>query len=159
TAFSGNIWRMPHARARHLQDGFDRLIRHARIIGILGHRQVGKTTFLGANANEYVSLDDEEEFERASRSPKAFVDSLSGRRSGIYECQLVPGLFPALKVKIGTSSVPGRFILTGSVRFTSRRAIRESLTGRISNLELLPFCLTEIENEPNSTFLPKVLAA
>ncbi|MBI4403313.1 MAG: ATP-binding protein, partial [Deltaproteobacteria bacterium] len=84
---------------------------------------------------------------------------MKANRSGIDECQLVPGVFPALKVRIGTSQIPGRFILSGSVRFTSRRAIRESLTGRISNLELYPFVLTEIEGEPNSSFLFEALQA
>jgi predicted AAA+ superfamily ATPase len=150
---------MPHQRPRHLQESFDKLISHARIIGILGHRQTGKTTFLQNNAAEYVTLDDEDVFTTATKSPKEFINSLKAKRSGIDECQLVPGLFPALKVKIGTSSIPGRFILTGSVRFTSRKAIRESLTGRISNLELLPFCLTEIESEPNSSVLINAIKA
>ncbi|MBI3533884.1 MAG: AAA family ATPase [Deltaproteobacteria bacterium] len=157
TAFSGRLGNMPHTRLRHLQESFDRLIKFARIIGILGHRQVGKTTFLKANARECVTLDDEDIFKTASNSPKKFIESLQANRSGIDECQLVPGLFSALKVKIGTSSTPGRFILTGSVRFTSRKAIRESLTGRISNLELLPFCMTEIENEPNSSLFLQML--
>ncbi len=144
---------MPHLRPRHLQVPFDQLIGHARIVGILGHRQVGKTTFLQRVAKEYVTFDDEDCLKQALNSPKAFIAAMKAVRSGIDECQLVPGIFPAMKVRIGTSQIPARFILTGSVRFTSRRAIRESLTGRISNLELHPFVLTEIEGEPNSRFL------
>lgn len=144
---------MPHHRQRHLQEPFDQLIKNARVLGILGHRQVGKTTFLQKVALEYVTLDDENVLKAALDSPKAFISAMKANRSGIDECQLVPGVFPALKVRIGTSQIPGRFILSGSVRFTSRRAIRESLTGRISNLELYPFVLTEIENESNGSFL------
>ncbi|MBI3557871.1 MAG: ATP-binding protein [Deltaproteobacteria bacterium] len=144
---------MPHIRDRHLQEPFDKLIGNARVVGILGHRQVGKTTFLQRVAKEYVTLDDEDSLRAALGSPKKFIASMKANRSGIDECQLVPGVFPAMKVRIGTSQIPGRFILSGSVRFTSRRAIRESLTGRISNLELHPFVLTEIEGEPNSSFL------
>ncbi len=150
---------MPHIRKRYIREPFDKLIQHGRIIGILGHRQVGKTTFLEEVAAEYVTLDDEDVLQRALQSPKRFVESLKGMRSAIDECQLVPGLFPALKVKIGTSQIPGRFILSGSVRFTSRKAIRESLTGRIINLELLPFSITEIENEPNSSFFPRLITS
>lgn len=150
---------MPHIRRRHLQEPFDKLIRNARIVGILGHRQVGKTTFLQRVAKEYVTLDDEDCLKRALTSPKAFISAMKANRSGIDECQLAPGVFPAMKVCIGTSQIPGRFILTGSVRFTSRRAIRESLTGRISNLELYPFVLTEIEGESNSSFLFEALRA
>ncbi len=148
---------MPHLRVRHLLEPFEKLIKHARIVGVLGHRQVGKTTFLQGVAKEYVTLDDEDSLNAALASPKQFVSKMKAHRSGIDECQLVPGLFPALKVRIGTSSIPGRFILSGSVRFTSRRAIRESLTGRISNLELHPFVLTEIEGETNSSFIFEAL--
>jgi predicted AAA+ superfamily ATPase len=39
----------------------------------------------------------------------------------------------------------GQFILTGSVRFSARKSIRESLTGRIQILELHPLTLAEAE--------------
>ncbi len=148
---------MPHIRERHLLEPFKKLIRNARIVGILGHRQVGKTTLLQSVAKEYVTLDDEDTYIAAKTSPKKFIASLTANLSGIDECQLVPGLFPAVKVRVGTSAIPGRFILSGSVRFTSRRAIRESLTGRISNIELYPFVLTELNETPNSSFLLKAL--
>ena len=148
---------MPHTRLRHLQEPFDQLIRNAKIVGVLGHRQVGKTTFLEKVSKEYVTLDDEDTLKMAFTSPKAFIAGLKANRSGIDECELVPRVFAAMKVRVGTSQIPGRFILSGSVRFTSRRAIRESLTGRISNLELHPFVLTEIENEANSSFLIEAL--
>jgi predicted AAA+ superfamily ATPase len=148
---------MPHIHSRHLHEPFEKLIRNARIVGVLGHRQVGKTTFLQGVAKEYVTLDDEETLKIALGSPQKFIADMKADRSGIDECQLVPGVFPAMKVRIGTSQVPGRFILSGSVRFTSRKAIRESLTGRIANLELHPFVLTEIENEVNSSFLLQAL--
>ena len=148
---------MPHDRKRHISAPFEELIRFARIVGILGHRQTGKTTFVKQVAEEFVSLDDEDELLKASRSAKNFVQELKGKKSAIDECQLVPALFPALKLFVGTSSKPGRFILTGSVRFTSREVIKESLTGRISNLELFPLVLSEIQQEENSVFFIRLL--
>lgn len=143
---------MPHLRERHIQEPFDKLIKFSRIVGILGHRQVGKTTFLEKVSSEYFTMDDEKTLALALKSPQEFIEATKAKRTGIDECQHVPGLFPAMKVRIGTTNMPGRFILSGSVRFTSRRAIRESLTGRIVNQELLPFVLTEIEHHPNSSF-------
>ena len=64
------------------------------------------------------------------------------------EVQLVPDLFPAIKEMVRVSKKPGQFLLSGSVRFTSRKAIKESLTGRIINLELLPFSLSELLHLP-----------
>jgi predicted AAA+ superfamily ATPase len=97
---------MPHIRKRYIQQPFDQLIKYGRIIGILGHRQVGKTTFLEEVAEEYVTLDDEDVYHQATESPKKFIESLKAKKSAIDECQLVPGIFPALKVRIGTSQIP-----------------------------------------------------
>ena len=62
----------------------------------------------------------------------------------IDECRRVPKLFPALKLHIQKNQRPGQFLLTESVRFTARKAIQESLTGRIISLELLPLTIAEM---------------
>ena len=150
---------MAHFRERHVLEPFSKLIRHARIVGILGHRQVGKTTFIQTHSREYVTLDEKEDLNEARNEPKAFLSRLSGHHSAIDECQLAPELFPALKVRVGTKQTPGQFILSGSVRFTSREAIRESLTGRISNLEVFPLTLSELDQGKNGDFFLRVLTA
>ena len=48
-------------------------------------------------------------------------------------------------------------MLSGSVRFTSRKAIRESLAGRLAFLEMLPFSVTEIAKLPLSFSIPQLL--
>ncbi len=136
---------MPHDRKRHLYHSFSNLIRHAKIVGVFGHRQVGKTTFLEAHSRGYISLDDHEHLDRARKMPKLFLNAMKGDHSAIDECQLAPPLFPALKLAVHRNKKPGQFILSGSVRFTSRKAIKESLTGRISGLELYPLTVTEID--------------
>lgn len=141
---------MAHLRSRHILTPYEKLIKFARILGVIGHRQTGKSTFVEKHALEYVTLDSKPQLDRAETDPVGFIESLKGKKSAIDECQLVPDLFPALKVKIGTSQIPGRYILTGSVRFSSRNAIRESLTGRIINQEMLPLVCTELAEEPNS---------
>lgn len=60
----------------------------------------------------------------------------------------MPRIFPALKEWVRLHKRPGQFLLTGSVRFTSQKSIRESLTGRIVNIELLPMSLSELDQEP-----------
>ncbi len=148
---------MPHDRKRHFEESFASLIKHARIVGIVGHRQTGKSTFTEKHSNEYVTLDDENALRLANSNAPDFLKSLKGHLSAIDECQMAPPLFPALKVRVGTSQKPGQFILTGSVRFTSRGAIRESLTGRIVNVEMLPLVLTELVSEKNSDALLKLM--
>ncbi len=146
---------MPHFRNRHVTDAFRKLCKLTPIVGIFGHRQVGKTTFLEANSKDYYSLDDEREV--ANSDPKGFLSRLKADHSAIDECQLAPPLFPALKSWVHKKKTPGQFLLSGSVRFTSRRAIRESLTGRISTVELFPFVLSEIRKDRLPDLIPWAL--
>lgn len=143
---------MAHQRPRHLQAFVTKLLKFSPIIGVLGHRQVGKTTLLTHIAKEYKTLDLQHNRQSAALDPMSFLAALKQHPSAIDEVQHCPELFPALKEWVRTHKKPGQFILSGSVRFTSKRAIRESLTGRIVNLELLPFSQSELdEREINST--------
>jgi len=150
---------MPHIRPRQVQGAFEKLCAHSPIVGIFGHRQVGKTTFLESVAKDYISLDDFTEARAAQKNPKTFLRKLNGSLSAIDECQLAPALFPALKLRVQKQKNPGQFLLSGSVRFTSRKAIRESLTGRIATIELFPFILSEIRSDSLPDFLIRALEA
>ncbi len=138
---------MAHLRKRHILPAVEKLLTHSPIVGILGHRQVGKTTLLESLSNHYESFDDEDSARMATKSAKKYLASMKGNRLAIDECQLVPAIFPALKEKVRKSKRPGQYLLSGSVRFTSQKAIQESLTGRISTLELFPLSASEIEEE------------
>lgn len=138
---------MPHPRPRYATPIIQELLRHSPIVGVLGQRQTGKTTLSEALSKDYATLDLNSNLEEAEKDPFKFIEK-RGHPFTIDECQLAPNLFPALKEQVRTHPRKGQFILTGSVRFTSRKAIRESLTGRIVNLELLPFGVAEAYSEP-----------
>jgi predicted AAA+ superfamily ATPase len=108
------------------------------IVGLLGHRQVGKTTIAEMLSKHYVTLDSPDDLSLAMADAQSFLVQHQGAPTAIDECQLAPPLFSALKEWVRTHKRPGQFLLTGSVRFSSRKAIRESLTGRIVAWELLP---------------------
>jgi len=148
---------MPHFRPRHGLELFKNLSSFSPIVGIFGHRQVGKTTFAERLASSYCTFDSKSTRDAATADPARFLAALGRKPAVIDECQMVPDLFPELKDYVRTHKKPGQIILTGSVRFSSRRAIRESLTGRIVTLELLPFCLTEILGLPRSTLALKLI--
>ncbi len=140
---------MAHIRLRYLQKPLQQVLKFSPIVGIIGHRQVGKTTVLESEVSRYVTLDQEKILIEAQTDPAAFLQKMKGLRLGIDEAQMAPKLFPALKERVRTNKSPGQFLISGSVRFSSRAAIRESLTGRIVNLELLPFSISELaQNEP-----------
>jgi predicted AAA+ superfamily ATPase len=125
------------------------------LVGIFGHRQVGKSTFLEGHSRNYRTLDDAHTLRSARNDPQEFLRELRGHASAIDECQLAPELFPALKLWVQKNKKPGQFYLSGSVRFTSRKAIRESLTGRISTLEMFPLTLTELLRAEPARFVQK----
>ena len=148
---------MPHERPRYLSANIARALSYSPIVGILGQRQVGKTTLLESVCGDYVS------FDKASALNQARADSalfLSGHKPpfGIDEAQLCAPLFPALKEWVRTKKSKGQFILSGSVRFTSKADIRESLTGRIATLELLPFTISEAAQHPLPNVCARLLA-
>ena len=113
----------------------------------MGHRQVGKTTLLESVAKQYYTLDRQLDFDIIQSDPETFL-SQSRSRCGLDEVQMMPSLFPALKEQVRKNKTPGQFLLSGSVRFTSRKAIQESLTGCIIYLELLPLSISELNIIP-----------
>ncbi|MEK6706519.1 MAG: AAA family ATPase [Bdellovibrionota bacterium] len=139
---------MPHIRKRYLADAIPKTMAFSPIVGILGHRQVGKTTLAECIGQKYISLDGKEYRELAQNDPYHFLKVHHSTPLVIDECQKAPALFDELKDWVRKHKRPGQFLLTGSVRFTSKKAIRESLTGRIIYHELLPFTVSEIERRP-----------
>jgi len=146
-----------HLRARHGLGLFQNLSSFSPIVGIFGHRQVGKTTFAEKQGKAYRTFDSKSVRESAEHNPEEFIADLRPMPAVIDECQMIPELFSELKEYVRTHKKPGQIILTGSVRFSSRRAIRESLTGRLASLELLPFCLTEILGLPRARLVLKLI--
>lgn len=149
---------MVHLRNRYIKPLLERGLAHKGIVGLFGHRQVGKTTVLEQIADNYVTLDRAVELQRALEAPEHFLKShLGSHPLAIDECQLSPALFPALKEHVRIDKRPGLFLLSGSVRFSSRKAIRESLTGRILTYELLPFSVSELEGKAINTLTMDLL--
>ncbi len=147
---------MPHQRARYAAELLKKALHFSPIVGVVGQRQTGKTTLSSQFCEEYQTLDGSGELTLAEADPFSY---LQGRRHpfAVDECQLCPPLFPALKEQVRIHPKMGQFILTGSVRFTSRAAIRESLTGRIVTIELLPLSLSESSNGPLNRILSHLL--
>src|SRR5262249_45933876 len=103
------------------------------------------------------TLDDRQTRQTIAADPKAFLKEQNAFPTVIDECQLEPDLFPAIKEHVRTRKQPGQFVLTGSVRFTSRKSIRESLAGRIVQAEMYPLILSELMQKPLPDSLPRLL--
>jgi predicted AAA+ superfamily ATPase len=126
-----------------------RLLRSARtrpVVVLTGARQTGKTsTLLRLFPNhQFVSLDLPSEAEQAEKEPDGFL-----RRHLppviIDEVQYAPGLFRHLKARVDASrALNGRFLLTGSQKFTLMKSVSESLAGRADIVELETLSFGEI---------------
>ena len=105
---------------------------------LTGARQTGKTSLLRRtfpNAS-FVSLDLPSAAYHAEQSPQDF---LAGQTEPVIldEVQYAPAFFRHLKRRIDEDRHSmGRFLLTGSQKFTLMKALTESLAGRAAVLEL-----------------------
>lgn len=116
-------------------------------VGLVGPRQVGKTTLVKSLQLEKESLylDLEKASDRAKLvDPELFLKSQSNKTVILDEIQLMPELFAELRSLIDEQREPGRFILLGSASPDLIRKSADSLAGRIGNLELTPFYLEEV---------------
>lgn len=120
------------------------------VTGIIGPRQVGKTTLTKemANNQEFLYLDMERQADRAKLSEDAayFLAQFKNQCVIIDEIQFMPELFNELRGIVDNDRRPGRFIILGSASPDLIRGSSETLAGRIGYLELSPFNLNEVED-------------
>ena len=121
---------------------------------ILGPRQCGKTTLLGTLGAHWrrFDLERQSDFEIISKDPDLFM-RLNPRHVAIDESQILPALFPALRVAIDEHrSEMGRFVITGSSSPELLKSVSESLAGRVAIVEMAPFSFAETRQTFESTF-------
>jgi len=115
-------------------------------VALIGVRQCGKTTLLDVLPAEWKRYDLERraDLQLVSRDPDMFF-RLNPRQVAIDEVQVLPDLFPALRVAIDEHrGERGRFVITGSSSPALLRSVSESLAGRIGVMEMGPFSWEEI---------------
>jgi hypothetical protein len=128
-------------------------------VAVLGVRQCGKTTLLQSLPAEWKHFDLERRADHSviSRDPDAFF-RLNPRRAALDEAQLVPEIFPALRVAIDERRTEkGRFVITGSSSPALLTSISESLAGRVGVIEMAPFSWEEVtETTARDSFLTRL---
>ncbi len=119
---------------------------------VLGPRQCGKTFLLNSLSNQWkiFDLENGSDYQVISNDPDLFL-RLNPAIIAIDEAQLLPELFPALRVAIDRDRQnTGRFILTGSSSPSLLKSISESLAGRVAVIEMSPLLLAEIHASHDS---------
>lgn len=124
------------SRPRRLAELRGLLARYP-VVGILGPRQVGKTTLArmaaGADAPRF-DLEDPRDLARLE-DPMAALAGLRGLVV-IDEVQRRPELFPVLRVLADRPRRPARFLVLGSASPSLLRQSSESLAGRVAYMRL-----------------------
>ncbi len=139
------IQRFAQERVREYLESFP-------VTGVIGPRQVGKTTLARQierewreRGREVVFLDMELPADEVKlKEPYLFLEPLRESLVIIDEVQRVPELFPVFRALIDRWRVDGRFLLLGSAAPTLLTSSSESLAGRIGYCELPPLLLGEI---------------
>lgn len=138
--------------ARRLATRLAQSLDRSPVVGLIGPRQVGKTTLAHAigQATEPapVFLDLESPADRARLAdPEASLRAHADRLVVLDEVQRMPDLFQVLRVLVDKGRRAGRahrrFLVLGSASVELLRQSSESLAGRIEYLELSPFDLLE----------------
>lgn len=117
-----------------------------KAVAVTGPRQSGKTTLVKSvfPNKPYYSLENPDNMQFANEDPRGFLQQFPDGAI-LDEVQRTPLLFSYLQEILDNKSKPGSFILTGSNNFLLNEQISQSLAGRVAYLNLLPFCLEEIE--------------
>ena len=130
-------------------------LRRFPVVGLVGPRQVGKTTLARAVARKLgnaVYLDMERPSDAARLTdPELYLEPLAGRLVIIDEIQRRPDLFPVLRSLVDAKRANGRFLILGSASPDLTRQASESLAGRITYHELTPFTAGEVATRARDT--------
>ena len=132
--------------SRHLERRVRRSARTRPALVLTGARQTGKTAILRRlfPGHRFVSLDLPTEAEQADKDPAAFL-ARHPVPVIIDEVQYAPSLFRHLKAVVDADrGRNGRFLLTGSQKFTLMKGVAESLAGRADIIELETLSFGEV---------------
>src|SRR5688572_12692191 len=134
-------------RRRELTD-VRRLLSRYPVVGIVGPRQVGKTTLAHELARRWKSPVERLDLERpADLQRLSDASTTLGPLEGLVvidEIQRRPDLFPLLRVLADRPRKPARFLILGSASPHLLRQSSESLAGRIAYRELAGFSLEDV---------------
>ncbi|MEA3445898.1 MAG: ATP-binding protein [Bacteroidota bacterium] len=134
---------------RSISNDLLELLSSFPVLGIIGSRQVGKTTLskqlIKSISKESIYIDLENPKDQAKiYDPVMFFENNIDKLVVLDEVQRMPDLFPVLRSMIDQKREPSRFILLGSASPELIRDSSESLAGRIAYEELFPFNLAEV---------------
>jgi predicted AAA+ superfamily ATPase len=125
------------------------LINNFPVVGIIGPRQVGKTTLVKELISQidkkciYLDMELPEDYSKL-HEPQIYLEQQEEKCVILDEIQRIPNIFTTLRALIDRKRDPGRFVILGSASPNLLKQSTETLAGRIAYIELSPFNLMEI---------------
>lgn len=119
------------------------------VVGIIGARQVGKTTITRMLKEQltkplfFLDLELPSDINKL-KNPELFLSRLTNKCVVIDEIQRMPELFPLLRSLIDRTNEPCQYIIIGSASPDLLRQSTESLAGRIAYVKINPFTIAEL---------------
>jgi len=145
---------------RHLRGEITNALASARVVNIIGPRQVGKTTLvrdLFGGRGRFVTLDDTGILAAIEADPYGQLTALVAQAGDgpviIDEAQRSRHIPLAIKRIIDEQRRMGQFLLTGSSNIFTSAHVADSLAGRVQTLTLLPLSAAEIHRKGPARFL------
>ena len=132
--------------------------KNFKAVLITGARQAGKSTLLKKlfPNRKYITFDDPFIEEQAIRNAGMFM-TLNQPPVTFDEVQRIPDLFRYIKIECDKRDEYGLYCLSGSQPFRLMQNVSESLSGRISIVELAGLSLREIQRDTfDQPFLPSM---
>lgn len=147
------IYNMHKFIHRHIEKYLKENLEVFPAVVILGPRQCGKSTLIKRTSDivdgtVYLDLQSLDDLNKLNE-PSLFFEANSDKLICLDEIQLMPNLFGVLRSVIDKNRRTGHFILLGSASRELVQHSSESLAGRVGLIELSPFMISELYNEPD----------
>jgi uncharacterized protein len=136
---------------RGIENRLLKLANSFKAVVLTGPRQSGKTTIVKAlfPDKDYISLENPQNRLFALEDPQGFLADLPNGAI-LDEVQRVPELFSYLQEILDNSTAKGLFILTGSNNLLLQQNISQTLAGRVTHINLLPFTYSELSEQKHN---------
>jgi predicted AAA+ superfamily ATPase len=133
---------------RSIYQDFHFSLQHFPVTGIIGPRQVGKTTLVKEwqtrNDAIYLDLERTSDLNKLS-DPELYLSLYADKTVILDEIQHLPELFPLIRSLVDENRRAGRFVVLGSASPSLLRQSSESLAGRINYMEMYPLNIQEVK--------------